>query len=250
MSEDKVCPLCGGLGFILTPSGAKRCKCLYESFDIGRFLNIPKRFRGARLKDLKGKIPSSTLEALKFYLKNFPDFYKKGVGLLLVGPTGVGKTYTVCAVLKYIYERYRIRGHFVDTKELSLRLKASFSENGSAQLVESLIKYPILVLDDLGNEVLTDWYREILTGIISSRYNESRPTFITTNFYPGFLLARENPAGGFLVKRGRKSVEVFPKKEENLLENRIGAHLVSRLAEMSYPLTFWGNDKRLESLTL
>ena len=84
-----------------------------------------------------------------------------------------------------------------------------------------MVNTPILVLDDLGNERLSDWAKDILHYIIIQRYNEERPIIITSN-YP-----------------------IFPKneKDESLAE-RLGDPIASRLAEMVEPILVNGDDAR------
>jgi len=256
-SSERSCPICGGLGFVFTPRGAKRCRCVYERFNLGKFLNIPKRFWDADIKSVRQTLDRKTLTTLYGYLKDFKTFYRKGIGLLLVGEQGVGKTYIVSAVLKYLYSKYRIRGLFTDTKELSIKLRESFSEKGASEIIETLAKVPVLVLDDLGNEVLTDWYREILTGLISRRYNEKKVTFITTNYYPSYLVSSSpmrNLAKGVKVINRAERGKDFPKpqviSEDLLLDKRFGSHMVSRLGEMTIPILVLGRDKRLQKVVI
>ena len=255
---NKSCPLCGGLGFVFTEKGAKRCRCVYERFNLGKYLNIPKRFWDADIRQVRQTLDRKTLATLYGYLKDFKTFYRKGVGLLLVGEQGVGKTYIVSAVLKYLYTKYRIKGLFTDTKELSIKLRESFAEKGASEIIESLARVPILVLDDLGNEVLTDWYREILTGLISRRYNEKKVTFITTNYYPSYLVGRASEGqslgrGVKVISRAERGIN-FPKlnavSEEMLLDKRFGSHMVSRLGEMTIPIVVLGRDKRLQKVVI
>jgi DNA replication protein DnaC len=256
--REKVCPICGGLGFVFTENGAKRCRCVFESFNIARYLNIPRRFWDADIKKLRNNLSRDTVAAIYYYLKDFKNFYKEGIGLLLAGPTGVGKTYAVSAILKYIYEKYKVKGFFADTKELSIKLREAFAAGEHTNFIEALSKYPILVLDDLGNEILSDWFRDILVGLISRRYNEKRLTFITTNYYPGYLLSEEVPSVEKELKKhgmGIKKVSFKNRVEkpstfdENLLlEKRLGTHLVSRLAEMTYPIVVEGLDKRIKKV--
>jgi len=102
-------------------------------------------------------------------------------------------------------------------------------------------------LDDLGNETLTDWYREILTSLINSRYNAKKLTFITTNYFPLYLLQKEDNKNhnGMVVKSTNRDIsnkEAF--KELTTLDSRYGSHIVSRLAEMTIPFSMFGMDKR------
>lgn len=231
------CPLCKGLGFIETPNGAKRCQCVYRQFDLNRYLNIPKKFHDAELQHLPQLVNTAIWAYLVDYVDKFEKHFKKGTGLLLVGPTGVGKTYSIIAVLKEIYKKYKIRGLFFDTKELSIRLKSGFSNNTHHKMVSILTKIPVLVLDDLGNEELGEWYREILTGVISYRYNQNKVTLITTNYYPSYVLK---------IMSNNKGVKVSD--FDFLLDKRLGSHTISRIAEMTLPVIIEGRDKRVKKV--
>ncbi len=252
----EVCRVCKGLGFIFTKNGTKKCECVYKRFNLAKYLNIPGRFADAEVSLLRRVLDRPTLSGLYDYLKSFEEYHKKGVGLLLVGPPGVGKTYLVSAVLKFLYNRYRVRGYFVDTKELSVRLREGFAGGKHLKLMEFLGKVPLLVLDDLGNEVLTDWYRDLLVGLISRRYNEKKTTFITTNYYPSYLLSAEADEflkKGYKIQSTQKRVSLenyLPQKveEDRLLDRRFGSHLVSRLGEMTIPIVIRGKDRRLEGI--
>ena len=263
---EKVCPLCGGTGFIITPRGAKKCRCVYERFNVSKYLNIPKRFWDADIRLVRKILDEESLETLKGFVKDFVTHYKKGVGLLFVGPQGVGKTYIAAALLKYIYTKYGIRGLFTDTKELSIKLRDSFSDQRTkGGLVDALIKVPVLVLDDLGNENLTDWYRDILTGIIARRYNEKRVTIITTNYYPSYLaLIKKEETGDSNTKEkehlsadkngtaplGIDIKKVLLTSEDWLLDKRFGSHIVSRLGEMTLPIIVTGKDRRIKKVVV
>lgn len=253
--ENSFCPRCRGLGYIFTPRGVKKCDCLYRNFDINKFLNIPPRFADADVKNLNSHLPPSEKASLDHYFQYFDYYFKKGEGLLIMGPSGVGKTYTAAALLKAIYREYKIRGLFVDTKELALRLKDRLAEGKPLKLVEILTKIPILVLDDLGNELLTDWYRDILTTILNARYNNKKVTFITTNYYPSYFVARFSEEK--IPNKGVKVIETEPQKEEKniplpenikdlILDHRLGSHIVSRLAEMTIPLYIYREDRRVK----
>jgi DNA replication protein DnaC len=244
--EREKCPICKGLGYIFTDKGVKKCQCQLKEFNIVKFLNIPKRFQEADLREVKRNLAPGKWEFLKNYLRDFLTYYRKGIGLLFIGAPGVGKTYTVCAILKFIYKKYRIPGYFTDTKELSIKFRKAFESDEASKVLNALFKVPVLVLDDLGNETLTDWYKEILTSLINARYNEKKLTFITTNYYPLYLLQKETRKnqGGVVVRKNPQ--ENMKKEFQDLptLDSRYGSHIVSRLAEMTLPFTMLGTDQR------
>ncbi|HIP97883.1 MAG TPA: ATP-binding protein [Aquifex aeolicus] len=249
MGEGRHCPLCGGKGFIITERGARKCRCIYGRFNLEKFLNIPKRFWDADIRKIKSNLCAETSRQIYTYLRGFKTFYDKGIGLLLIGKQGVGKTYIVTAILKYLYQKYRIRGLFTDTKELSIKLRERFEKGGHSDLVEVLARVPVLVLDDLGNEVLTDWYRDILVGLISQRYNEKKVTFVTTNFYPSFAVGGiETPSREGVKIVDRSAVRFSSLPQERLLDSRFGSHVVSRLGEMTIPIVVKGIDQRLKKV--
>jgi len=251
--KDFFCPLCGGLGFIFTPNGAKRCKCSEERFNLNRYLNIPRRFEEASLQGIGHYLSKLGVSLVREYLGKFKEYYKSGIGLLFVGPPGVGKTYTAAALIKYLYLKYKVQGLFIDTKELSVKLKAGFADNRYHHIINTLLKIPILLLDDFGNEELTDWYREILVSILSYRYNQKKVTFITTNYYPSFLLKTNwniSYKKGVKVGKGQKVAmeDIIPKEinKDLILDNRLGSHIISRLAEMTIAIPMSGKDKRVK----
>jgi DNA replication protein DnaC len=59
-------------------------------------------------------------------------------------------------------------------------------------------KKAVLVLDDVGVGVASDWSAEVLYGLISARYDEGRKTIVTTNLRPSEL---ERAGYGAIVSR-------------------------------------------------
>jgi DNA replication protein DnaC len=85
----------------------------------------------------------------------------------------------------------------------------------------------VLVLDELGASKPTDWVRDTMMQIINTRYNDKRLTIFTTNYSD----KRKNE-----------------KDPTELLEDRIGIPLRSRLYEMCKTVEIEGEDYRKRSL--
>jgi DNA replication protein DnaC len=75
---------------------------------------------------------------------------------------------------------------FVSVPNLLRQIKATFDSRyqgmSEKEMVDNCIYTHLLVLDDLGTELTTDWAYSVIYGIISERYNTMRPTIITSNY--------------------------------------------------------------------
>ena len=206
----KDCPLCKGTGFVREGEVVTFCNCRFSTDTVNVTLRIPKRYWNASIEQFLPDTPSQheALDESKRYC--MAERFKEGEGLIYVGPPSVGKTYLAVSVLKHIYVEHKIRGLFFDTKDLLFIIRGLIDTGRDKDLLKLLVDIPVLLLDDLGNERLSDWHREILSYIIVQRYNYVKPTIITTN-YP--------------LYSGMDNAES--------LEERFGKSIVSKLEETS-----------------
>jgi len=227
--EEKNCPVCDGIGWVIRNKGVEKCVCQYSDIteNIFQRMNIPKRYRGKELTNFEPDEKAGH----KFVLLRVEDYinsdrFREGKGLFLVGPPGVGKTHLAVSMLKEFFRRRGIVGLFYDTRSLLFKLKASFDGSASArEILEETVETPLLVLDDLGSERLSDWARDILHYIIINRYNELKPIVITSNIE---------------LKSRKMDGDVL----ENTLEERMGQAIASRLSEICEIIPVKGKDKR------
>nr|3ECC_A Chain A, DNA replication protein DnaC [Aquifex aeolicus] len=184
-----------------------------------------KRYWNANLDTYHPKNVSQNraLLTIRVFVHNFNP--EEGKGLTFVGSPGVGKTHLAVATLKAIYEKKGIRGYFFDTKDLIFRLKHLMDEGKDTKFLKTVLNSPVLVLDDLGSERLSDWQRELISYIITYRYNNLKSTIITTNY----SLQREEES----------SVRISAD-----LASRLGENVVSKIYEMNELLVIKGSDLR------
>jgi len=122
------------------------------------------------------------LPIIKYIKSYYDDFFdKRSKGLYLSGSFGSGKTYLVAALFNELAKK-DVLSSVVYFPEFLRDLKAGFDDNSYNQKFDSIKKSPLLLLDDIGAEVVTSWSRdEILGPILQYRMEENLPTFFTSN---------------------------------------------------------------------
>jgi len=117
-------------------------------------------------------------DAMQNYVKNFTDFRKDGKGLLLHGTVGTGKTYfSACIANALIDEGYTVL--MTNFARLTNQIQGMF--DGKQEFIDSLNRYSLLIIDDLGAERKSEFMQEMVFNIIDSRYRSGLPFIITTN---------------------------------------------------------------------
>jgi primosomal protein DnaI len=107
---------------------------------------------------------------------------KKMKGLYLYGSFGVGKTYLLGAMANKLAER-KIPSLLVYVPEFVRSLKSSIQSDSFNETLDYVKKVPVLMLDDLGAELMSSWWRdEVLGPILQYRMLENLPTCFTSNF--------------------------------------------------------------------
>ena len=185
-------------GFCLTPKVVNESlnfsyqKCEYkEKNDLKTkylknvyFYEIPPSVKSASFKNIY-RDDNNRLEIIK-KIKSFYDNYKLGresKGIYLNGNFGSGKSYLIGALFNEL-AKLNHQSAIIYFPEFLRSLKAGFNHGGeeSKELFESIKKVPLLLIDDIGAEKLTDWARdEILGSILQYRMDFKLATFLTSN---------------------------------------------------------------------
>lgn len=234
------CETCQGTGWILDRSGtgegqvAKRCDCFLarKRNTLLEQSNIPRRYLNCKLDnfEIHNDSHKDALKISKQFIKNYPA---QDVGLLFIGPCGVGKTHLATAIIQELILKKGAPCIFYDFRELIREIQSTFGPD--AVLTESDVLSPvfqkdIIVLDELGAKRTTAWVEETVFYIVNYRYNHKKMTLFTTN-YPD-------------TEDEEDSREAFYKKGGENLIDRIGVRLRSRIYEMCKVIEMWGDDYR------
>jgi len=140
-----------------------------------------KELENARFKDID--VTDKRRVKLIKWLKDFYDNYdgiKDSKGLYLHGVFGSGKTYLIYALLNELKINKKVNYIALYYPEVLKELKEDWdSYHDKMRLYESV---PILLLDDIGAEIVSEWSRdEVLGTILQARMNNHLTTFFTSN---------------------------------------------------------------------
>ena len=146
-------------------------------------MGIPERYRG-KVLPVKAQ---RELEA-----------FRKGKSLFLTGIPGSGKTHLAVTLMNEWLADSMIVGDavlfpskglpmflpaidfFLEIKE-SWRTEESVQANSEKKIIERYTEKPLLVIDDLGAEKISDWSRTVGYALLDRRYRAMKQTIITSN---------------------------------------------------------------------
>lgn len=129
-----------------------------------------------------------------------------------------GYQHVIRGTEKSIDKPYLYLPHFLPSVELFLELKATFDSKTETEMdvIDKYSRCPLLIIDDVGAEKVSDWSRQIFYTLIDRRYRDMKQTIITTNKTPDQIA--------------------------QLIDERI----TSRIFEMGEVIELKGNDRRIE----
>ena len=147
-------------------------------------INMPKNIAEARFSETaltkeREDVIRELLNFIEAYKTDSTTYHK---GLYLAGPFGVGKTYMMAALANELSEN-GIETTLVNVPTYSAEIKQAIATNTVEAKLVSIKNTPILVLDDIGAEMNSAWFRdEVLMVILQHRMLQELPTFFTSNF--------------------------------------------------------------------
>jgi len=235
---EKICSLCDGTGWRLVSvegrSVARRCDCYYEQKKnaLWEQARIPRRYQNCSLQNFEVHNDShkDALKISRQFVKNYPA---QEVGLLFIGPCGVGKTHLAVAIIRELIEKKGVPCVFFDFRDLIRDIQSSFTPDSNlseAEILAPVFDAEVLVLDELGAKRPTAWVEETVFYIINQRYNQKKPTLFTSNYLD--------------VDEDEDRRDKMYKEKDDTLVSRIGHRLRSRLYEMSKVVNIEGEDYR------
>ena len=113
------------------------------------------------------------------YVENWEDMKANSSGLLLWGNVGTGKSFFAGCIANALLEK-GVPVLMTNFSRILNTLTVMHFEDRN-QFIDSLNRYSLLIIDDLGIERNSEFALEQVFNVIDSRYRSKKPLIVTTN---------------------------------------------------------------------
>ena len=149
------------------------CDCCFENFDLKFYLDRA---------DNEGQNPRRRMTAIlklcREYVINFNP--ETSSNLLFMGNTGLGKTHLTLAIVSGVIEKGFLPIYGSAENLFTCIENEKFAGEGRGSY-EAILNCDLLVIDDLGAEMSTQFTKSVLYNLINTRILTRKPTIINTN---------------------------------------------------------------------
>lgn len=171
-----------------------RCKCqqeIYDQKEARRKLSERqaeiKRMKASGLQDKslydytfeKDAGINPEMHLAHKYVENWDDMKARSSGLLLWGDVGTGKSFFAGCIANALLEK-GVPVLMTNFSRILNTLSGMHFEDKN-QFIDSLNRYSLLIIDDLGIERNSEFALEQVFNVIDSRYRSKKPLIVTTN---------------------------------------------------------------------
>lgn len=175
---------------------------------------VSQTHRNARFDADDGR-NSAPMRTLCRYAERWDAVRSENIGLLLYGGVGTGKSFGAACIANHLIDR-KTAVCMVNLSSV-LNSIAGYQSEDKNSYIADLMRYPLLILDDVGMERQTEYALEQVFNVIDARYRSGMPLIITTNLSLAELKA--------------------PKSRDH-------ARIYDRILEMCQPVNFGNHGRR------
>ena len=163
----------------------------FEKFDLSLYDDRPLPGTGVAPRETMKKV----LSVAESFARRFPDGAEN---LLFQGGTGLGKTFLSACIARVVAAEgfsvcYDSAAAALESYERAKFRRDSEEGEEAAQRVRRMEGCDLMILDDLGTEMLTPMSQSALYSLLNRRLVEGRPTIVSTNLDDEALSARYLP---------------------------------------------------------
>ena len=220
LDNTPICEACGGTGYV----GANMCECLRElcrseqKKEISSLIGTGKeRFSAFRLDYYSdrydpsiGASPRQLMERGLQICKAYAfGFTQQSPSLLFSGSTGLGKTFLSGCIARTVADR-----GFSVVYDTVIQMLSDYESDKFGESTEesrrNLSRYTscdLLIIDDLGTEMVTQFSVSALYNVLNTRLIKGLPTIVSTNLDSEGIRSRYSPQ---IASRLLGSFELIP----------------------------------------
>lgn len=182
-SPDRFCPTCRTTKSYKWKGQSYPCDCEEQLQLYKHYLNSGIGIHYQRLQWEDYSSDQGALEIVGKYLESHEQVINKGLGLIFVGPYGVGKTFLTMLAIKELVKLGYTCYATTFTSMIEM-FTAGWADRSEQRFFQERIKgSQVLLLDDIGKEMRTktNLSESTFDDVLRSRVQNGRPTFLTTN---------------------------------------------------------------------
>ena len=135
-----------------------------------------KRLMSCTFESDDGKNPE-LMRLCRGYADRFDELKPQGMGLILYGTVGNGKTYAAAAINNRLIDQ----GRRCLMTNMTRIINHLWNEEDKNAYIDSLQSFDLLIIDDFAAERNTEYMNEKVFEVVDSRYRSGLPIIITTN---------------------------------------------------------------------
>ena len=210
LDDKPACPLCGDTGW----QGAKMGQCLRalcaqeQIKELSKLLDLGEQSFDSFRMDYysetpypgKGTSPRKNMELTYDVCLNYAQKFESCLfrNLLMSGAPGLGKTFLSACIARAVSEHgysvvYDTAGHIFAQFEAKKFLRDSADGQDARDETRRYLNCDLLIVDDLGSELTTQFTQSALYELINTRLVAERHTVISTNLSLEEIARRYNP---------------------------------------------------------
>lgn len=207
LDEVYSCPKCRDRGF---DTAGQPCECLLELYrreqarelssllKLGAddFSQFDLDYYSGAVDPRYGMSPRQAMELVFLTCRQYAESFGSGSGsLLLRGGTGLGKTFLSACIARRAAERgfsvvYETAVAAFEAFEVSKFHRDGPGGDAAAEKCARILSCELMILDDLGTEMTTQFTQSALYTVVNTRLCAGRPTIISTNLSAEEMSAR------------------------------------------------------------
>lgn len=220
LDDTPACPLCRDTGWC----GDKVCSCLSRYYarvqleELSQLLDLGAQSFETFSFDVYSPYPPAdqsispraNMERIYDACRDYAyEFSPRSGSLLLSGDPGLGKTFLSACIARVVSESghsvvYDTAAHIFERFEAQ---KFTRDDPSADEDVSRLLRCDLLIIDDLGTELTTEFVRSAFYQIVNTRLMTNKKTIISTNLSPAELSRRY---GANILSRIEGSYRILP----------------------------------------